>query len=481
MDVHKPTPPRVFLVWPFNSWDWLFVASSVITLSASVALMLRSPVVWLDEVQLADFARTLLAPGTHWSLAHLPDGTPALSLNLIGMSYLAGFLEVFGYSMVVVRTAGVVSGMILASTFYWLLRILKVDARSAAWLGLALMCDTVFSQSIRGCRLDALACSSVLLAIVFWYKSWNSIKPGLMASVSGIFAASAIFIWPTAAVLLGGYAVFCLRSWRQDSAKFWRLLLMAGLSAICLSAIVAGALIGLLGWDSLKANMFFMRHIGGDSITFGADQIKFLAKFIAGSPISWFCIIVLFRVGWGRDRRVFTMASPVVASLLICLLMPPLYIWRLVYVIPLLYLFAVEGLTALNWNTRIFAPAIALLLVAYSVVGRALKTLPAWQSRGYSQYSEKLAAVIPKGATVYGSVTLYYAALKNDWKLFSYTVGGVPSKSLSCRFEYLGVENFPVWLEQDEYELLGRVATEPGCDRSKGYCIDLYRRKNKCL
>jgi len=464
------------------SRDWLFLMIAVLTLCVNLSLMFRSPIVWQDEVQIVDYSRTIFNPTSDWAVTSFADGKPYRPLNLIGYAYLNSFLSIFGFSFEVVRAISIVSGLLLGLSFFYLLRIFGMAPRWAAWLSLALICDPMLAKSIRGCRIDAVACAAGFLAIAFWLKALQAEKPLLYATLSGIFSVSAIFIWATALIFIGGYVAFCLRSGCDKRTEFLRVLGMTITVGICLTVLILSGTIWILGWDLLKASLNAMKSPGVGNFVFGWEQVKFFLKFTLTNPVAWVLFLVLL---WSIHRKQISTIKvllPFACSLLICLAIPPLYMFRFVYVIPWIYLAMVEGLQKVNWSMSVWVRSVTLLMVAYSVIGRLWITVPAWQTRDYDRYAEELTAVIPRGAVIYGSATPYYAGLKNGWQLYCYFAAGQsPSNELSKRFHYLVLDNadmFPRWLNRADFELIKHIdLSDKIHNKSEGYRATVYRKR----
>lgn len=462
--------------------DRLFIVVLSITIVVAIAMMLRSPIVWQDEVQIVDWMRSFMQPATDWAVTHYPDGSPTVRLSPWGFAYLAVVLWPAGISLVYVRAMSILSGMLLGLSFFYLLRVKGIVPRWGAWFGLALACDTVFAQSIRGCRLDATACAAVLLALAFWVRALREDKWRTFGCVAGILTVLAVFIWPTVVIFTAGFIALLPAAWRENHASAKRVLfagtaggLLCGLATLCI-------LVWIYGLNWLLEGLQQMSQDGG-RIELGTTQALTLLRHVLTDPaVILLVLIVMFILARG-SRGAGAIVLPVLASMAVCVVLPPFYIHRFVYVIPWIYLALIKGLQRMNWSLSFWSRAVALAMISYSVVGRLAVTLPTWSARDHSRFRVQLSESIPAGASVYStSFAPYYVALERGWKFFVVTSRGTPDVSLVKRFEYVIAQtslpqDFPKGLDGRHFRLEREInLTQLFLGRPEGYRVAIYRR-----
>ena len=95
-----------------------------------------SPVIWQDEVQIVDYGRVFLEPGTPWSVSFTPEGGPLGRVSYIGSLGQELAYRATGRSMAGPRVLSFLGALLAAyAAFRWLsLRNgLPVAALSSTW------------------------------------------------------------------------------------------------------------------------------------------------------------------------------------------------------------------------------------------------------------------------------------------------------------------------------------------------------------
>lgn len=192
------------LIW----YSWFVFAIGIFLLQASTLSLL--PTLMQDEAQITDYGRLALDPSSNWSVTWWVAAEKPLFL----WSYLGPVLAEFGFQLggpsgVGPRVMALFGGVIAASmAFGWLLQR-KVPSTIAGLLAAAFLLDPLFTLSQRMARSDSWV--MVLCLASCWLLQYASNKDGnrksLFIAISGMLAATASFIWPSAVFL---YPLICL-------------------------------------------------------------------------------------------------------------------------------------------------------------------------------------------------------------------------------------------------------------------------------
>ncbi len=460
--------------------DRAFLRVSVIFLAFSILLMLRSPTVWMDEVQIVDYARTQFNATTDWSVSCHADGTPKYSLSAVGSAYLQLFFIPFGISLRVVRSVAILNGILLGWSFYFLLRAMNLAPRWAAWLGLALVADRVFNQSVRGARLDSIACGATLVAGGFWLRSLRErCHANRRAVWAGIFAGLAPFIWATSVIGLTSIFVLSMLFQSEERAKVPRLL-----AFVVFGGMLAGVLVlGLLALTPEGIGGFFKvldSASSGKQFGFTPKEWKDLFNYTFTSPAFWILACLGLYVVAQRRWRVGLAVLPLVAAFLATLALPPFYVHRYVYAMPWLYVAIVVGSRGAGWNPALWTRWLAISMVLISIVGRSVTTFFTWSARDYDAYAAELGPAIPAGEVVWATDHQpYYVALERGWRFHTAVFSGPDATTAAhCNYFITPLNQLPNWIKNEGVEVI-RIVDQTRSFRGgkQGYGSAIYRRK----
>lgn len=460
--------------------DRPFLWISGVFLAFSIVLMMRSPTVWMDEVQIVDYARTQFKANTDWSVSCQADGTPKHSLSAVGSAYLQMFFLPFGISLPVVRSVAILNGILLGWSFYFLLRALDLAPRWAAWLGLALVADRVFNQSVRGARLDSIACAATLVAGGFWLRA---VREGCHANRravwAGIFAGMAPFIWATSVIGFGSIFALSILFPSGDRAKVLKLLAFG-----VFGGILAGvSILGLLAFTPDGIGGFFKlldSAPSGKQFAFTRNDWRVLFSYTFTSPafLTLGCL-GLYAVGQ-RHWRVGLAVIPLAAAFLAMLALPPFYVHRYVYVMPWLYVAIALGARAASWSPALWTRLLAISMVFTSIAGRSITTFPTWSARDYDAYAAELGPIIPAGEVVWATdYQPYYVALERGWRFYAAVFSGPDATTAArCNYFITPLNQLPDWVKNEGVEVIRIVDhTRSFRGRKQGYGSTVYRRK----
>ena len=229
----KPSPIRStnnYLANTKLTWSiWFIFAFGVFLLQASTLSLL--PTLMQDEAQITDYGRLTLDPSSSWSVTWWVAAEKPLFL----WSYLGPVLAEVGYQIGGPSGVGprimALTGGLVASTmaFGWLLQR-KVPFTIAGLLAAAFLLDPLFTLSQRMARSDSWVMAFCLAScwLLSRCPSQDGSRKVMLIVISGILAATASFIWPSAVFL---YPLICLelfssiskssdqKKWFQEGAR----------------------------------------------------------------------------------------------------------------------------------------------------------------------------------------------------------------------------------------------------------------------
>ena len=399
----------------FLAWSWL--AALALVLTCHFATLVRSPVVWQDEVQITDFYRVTLDPQTTWAMQMTEAGKPRIVFLPWVTLLQRAVLGVWGIEPFAVRSLGLVSAGAFAFAFWLVLRGWGWMTWPAAWLALLVACDPALIQSYRGARIDLLAMASLLIAFRAWEQSSRSENWAAWSVAAGFLAALAPLIWPTAIILGAGLFFVAFVGCRPSSGSRWTLqLVLAGVGA-CAAVATSIALFFLdYSWADVQRAFAEMQAMANQRPP--VEWRELLSLYRTPSGGIWFMTLALPFLR--RERRGWLWLAGFSVSMLVCFGMPPVYFYRVIYVVPLAYLAAFHWLRN---SPRALAAGIVLLLVVnlgYGVAGRTFLTLAQWHERDPQRLGRLLDEHIPSNAIVMGAFGYYYHGLSHGWQMYEH-------------------------------------------------------------
>lgn len=404
---------------PKSNFIWgVFCVGVLIVSCATIQI---SPTIWQDEVQIIEFGRCTLNPGTDWSVNTKADGKPAFII-----SYLGAVIQELSFQLtqspIGPRFSSIV-GAIVAATLcrVWLLLKEATPLSAGLTAGIFLL-DPIFVQGYKGARVDSWAMTFVFLSLIAVRVGLAQRNPkstfrwcilaGAFAVVAGFTWISAILIWPLVATELI----------ISRSEKKLVLLVGIGCGAIFAATILLLPVSGRL-FESVSNTL---SHVGSDSIRSSLRlQIPELLQTVKLSP---FFLAAAF-VGILTVKREVAYALPFVASL-VFMLLTRMYEHRYIYLLP--YVCVITEAFARRLNKFEFVVAMRKLYVGSMV----LSLLFAWAAiltlvvrpvlalqNATGRDPNKLVSVandsIGVSKKVYmGSFDFYYAGRVLDWRMF---------------------------------------------------------------
>jgi 4-amino-4-deoxy-L-arabinose transferase-like glycosyltransferase len=191
-------------IWYF----WFILAICLFLLQASTIGIL--PSLMQDEAQITDYGRLALNPVSEWSVTWWVAGDkPLLLWSYLGPLIAELSYQIGGNSGIGPRIMALLGGLTAGSCALGWLLARKVQRVIAILLALALFLDPLFTLSQRMARSDSwvIACCLASCWLLRLASTKHESTKRILIIVSGMLAALAAFIWPSAIFL---YPLICL-------------------------------------------------------------------------------------------------------------------------------------------------------------------------------------------------------------------------------------------------------------------------------
>jgi hypothetical protein len=412
----RPSLRRFALLW---------AAVALATVAFCIPTLTTAPMLWTDEVHIAEYGRLFFDPRTSWSLLWQGDHP------ITPWYYIGGVLQELAArasspSCLGPRLFGLTGALLAAATLAaWLLRRGTLPAASFL-LSLLFLFEPVFVWAYRGGRIDGwtLSCGFSACYLIAAYRSSPDRWGRLVAA--GSLVALGFFVWPSIAFLLPLIGLELVRAARRQSRP-----------APPLAAFAIGGTVTFVGLASFA--ILEMPSVVGDF----TKQLS-IAGMAPDSPLSqlrasaWLLfVIMLVRSPWtvpliltswksGSSRT----ALALIAIPLAIMLRTLLYGNRMIYLVPYLIAFYAEAFrTPAPHATESTRPG-AWMLLATAVAGAAglalvLRSIMPWIQRDARSEARVVAAAkeaAPLGATVcltYEAIEFYFAGRSRGWQMFT--------------------------------------------------------------
>ncbi len=440
---------------------WVILAFGMFLLQASTIGIL--PSLMQDEAQITDYGRLALDPLSRWSVTWWLAGNKPLFL----WSYLGPLIAEFGYQMMggsgigprLMALLGGLTAAILA--LGWLLQR-KVPAPFAGLLAFAFLLDPLFTLSQRMARSDSWVMALCLASC--WLLRMSSLKRGqqkvLLVLLSGVFAAAAAFVWPSAVFL---YPLICLEFFhaaydRQSSSNPWKKMMRYALYFLLGGALISILLIlpirqqlpMIIGdmKNMVALNVNATKTPSERILTLVSSQpwaklIKAFAKTL--SPL--LPLLALWAFLFRREKGIVLVSIFTLSIILMTLV----YEFRLVYLLP--YFLALSGDLFQHLQVKLLKPVIKRLSIAFliltvvwsigiSIFLRNALAIDYRSSHDQSLISEAALSTIGQGNyKVFLAFTyeFYFTGRSLGWQLYTPYI----------RFTYDAAGN---WIRKDDYQ-----------------------------
>jgi len=224
---------------------WVIFAIAMCLVQASTIGIL--PSLMQDEAQITDYGRLALDPLSKWSVTWWVAGEkPLLLWSYLGPLFAELGFQIGGASGVGARMMALFGGLLASiMALGWLLER-KVPAVIAGLLAVVFLLDPLFTLSQRMARSDSWVMAFCLASC--WLLAISASKQGrekvVFVVVSGMLAAAASFVWPSAVFI---YPLICMEFFRSAMTKldtkkalpkFWPLLIYFFLGGLMISILL---------------------------------------------------------------------------------------------------------------------------------------------------------------------------------------------------------------------------------------------------
>ncbi len=354
---------------------WLVAAAVMILIvTAQLVTVTRGPNIHQDETTILDLGRTFLHPHTDWSVDIMVSGQPVALVNYLGSLIQELARSVTSPSPVGPRVTSMAGAVLAAALLANWLALLGASASAAMGLGFLFFLDPVFFGSYREARPDCWAIALGLAACCILDTLATDCRPAGKSTRSLLLAGAllvvALFIWPTAVLLVPlvlWRAAACSRRIGKPGNTLRNLLPVAARMALGGLLIAIPILIPVWGLirdtsslDALLHNNLAARTTF--SIAHVLSNVRNLVQISKLSPV----VLVGLLAGLVTPRSRTLMA--LTSLLLGVLLVTWVYEMRIVYLLPyLLCLTArLEETRIGSFYRRALKPAVISGLVAWA-------------------------------------------------------------------------------------------------------------------
>ncbi len=462
---------------------------ALVTVALHSTTLLLSPVYWLDEAQILDWGRSLVfEPHTTWSVSWLPEGRPAVNYGFLGPALQEGVFRLAGLQPWAPRLSAILGGVAAATMLLAWLWARGLGARASVIGGAALLFEPAFVQACRGGRVDGWAIALALGAAWALRIARGPRGHGTaFAILAGVLAAAAPFVWPTALIVLLAAGLELVQlghigpRGRPERVPIVAAFVAAGATT---AAILVAGYIALHGNPlAYVSDALAMQFTTGAGVaqTWG-EVMNAVIETVVRSPGLWMLAILAALVPAARPLAV-------VAALALVVLAPThLYVFRLLYVLPLIaaaVASAYDGRQHLvdQGRHRLASTLGGLLLV--SIAWNAFTALGARQVVAWSERLDRdpaqvyeIARRIGPGshAVLLGAGQFYYPGRQLGWRMFRPFHSTDLGIALLARMDFVITE---IELDRSVMEAAGLVAINdisPPAPSSRYGAFRLYRR-----
>ena len=450
--------------WPC----WFLALLTLFILNLSTLTL--SPTVWMDEVQIVDYGRTIFDPNTDWSITWLVDENRPLILTV----YLGPFLQNLTYqifsSPLGPRLASSFGAIFAATVCVGFLLSLKTPKWVTFVLGLVLFLDPIFVSSYRGARVDCWAIGLCFLACWLIRHQTNSLESSSSTTkpsffIAGLCISAMLFTWPTAIFLTPLIATEFVHFYYLNQKSKNRTAFEIFPLDPSITLLLAGFTLGLIAislpvlpelFSGIQKILAFSKS---DSIAVNfADKFKSdLRHFLTSLSLSPFLLL-------GGITTALILTSRYKQKSLATLLVLGLVIFskpygqRFVYLIP--YLIVVIALLFVEnsntqkriiyWLKRLFLVSLLIWSITISLGVRNIVALTQVEGRNPERILEFAEALIGKGDhKVLIPYELYYAGRNLGWKVYN-SFGYIQSPSDSDYKKFLSQMNYVITTDKSD-------------------------------
>jgi hypothetical protein len=432
-----------------NGWLKLWVGLGLVAVVAHSTTLVLSPVYWLDEAQILDWGRSLFfEPGTTWSMSWLPEGRPAASYGYLGPALQEAVFRLSGLQPWAPRLASVVGGVAAATVLVAWLRARGLSARASVLGGALLLVDPAFVQACRGGRVDGWA---MAFAIGAAWALCRARGPGghsmAWAGLAGVLAASAPFVWPTAAIVLVAVGLELVQLGRTaglDRADRVRLVAAFVGAGMMAAAILGGVYIALQGnplahWRDALGMQFTS---GEGLVQTPVQMVSALFEAVVRSPGIWVLAVLAATVRSARPLAIAAVLG------LVVLVPSHLYVFRLLYLLPPL---AAASATLYDCRQQLIdqgrrrLAATAGAIVVVSMLWNTFISLGARQVVAWSERHDRDPRVVHEIAQRIGpgdhavfvwEPAFYYPGRQLGWRMYRPFRRSAPLPELLARMDF---------------------------------------------
>jgi hypothetical protein len=420
------------------------------------------PLPWADGVQIQEYGRVFLSKSpVEGSLIMNSKGESIVAFSYVGCVLQEIMYKLFGFAGP--RLLPMI-GLLLAACLCkaWLIKK-GFSPWSSGLFACVVLTNPILTQSVRSVRIDTVGLA-LFFFVVYLMEHTNEVPTRIVLRnffIAGMGACLSLFVWPTAFVFIPYFLanLWCIHSRnRLDMAKTVRYLLAAIMGASFMGTL--GALIVLKKVPMMVAGIFeYMNKLyfhGGTPnwvnklivLAYGVGQG--IAREVLRDPFLALIILLGFIAMIKHFRRHWVWV--IIGMSTICFsLKTGFYIYRLIYLLPFLFLLAYSGFQTIQKRYQRGARTFLGLLLVYGFITSyfiPMAMAHLYRGRTWTTITESLKGIIGDGdKRVYlCSHQLYYSARALNWRIHLYLYDSLfddeQCAKLLSRMDYV-VDNVP--------------------------------------
>ena len=181
----------------YQSW-FLFLIPAILLHLPTLEI---SPTAWGDELQIVDHGRIVLNPDTDYAMSWVANNQPKAMPFYLGVVIQEWAYEI-SQNLLGPRFVSLFGAALAATALFAWLRSRKISCLVALLVAITFFENPSFIQSYRGGRLDGAAIAAIIYSALLLRYALAK-QRSIIGLFAGGFGALGIWLWPSAALLVG--------------------------------------------------------------------------------------------------------------------------------------------------------------------------------------------------------------------------------------------------------------------------------------
>jgi len=480
-----------------NRGRYALLAVAAVFLAVNLVTASRYPSAWVDEVQFTDPAANLaLGHGFTSSVWIVQDSTAFWAGNApLYSTVLSGWLRLFGFSPLAVRSFNYFLTVLLAILFWEFLER-RLHVRQTRWKLMAvalILCGHCIMFSFRMGRYDVMGMVIAVLAALAWSPSPSIYRAGALVLLGAAMPIAGLQLIPGALLF-----VMVITLFRRQEALRPGLALLGGLVAGGLTLFLLFWSHGV--WQAFRASTSAVGVIGQSIVSKIAQLPRIYTADKSGLLLLAAAALLLIA---GRRHLMKWQSSPLVFSVAFALLVPaalqcaakyPLYYNWMVY-LPLIAALAAYCDSEWDGVTRSLRIAVVALVAVACLAGLPVRlvTIAAnWTERDPAKLDSFVESSLSPADSAVVDFKAYYPAKRTATSIFTPTYLGVmtPAEKRGITALLIRPDGLPAAIASigGDWAVTGEAMPSPSTRippflgmqefRDENYEVRLYRRRS---